>query len=153
MQVQNFFLIKIYYKLLTSVHTHTLLAFSAISHNPVAFVYIIHAISMPQFITTSSPLYMSYTLSAFSSISFCCLSSSRMRISRASALACLLAASRASAFKTQHDYNYTKIQNYEEQGILVDNCRMLMAYKERCKPCYHKEGNSQQGTVASFILK
>jgi len=66
-----------------------------------------------------------------------------MRISRASALACLLAASRASACKTQRDYNYTKIINYEEKGIRVDNCRIMMAYKERCKPWYSKEGNSQ----------
>jgi hypothetical protein len=56
-----------------------------------------------------------------------------MRISLASALACLLAASRASACKTQCDYNYTKIRNYEEKGILVDNCHITMAYKEPCK--------------------
>jgi len=108
---------------------------------------------MPQSITTFSPLYISYTLSAFSSISFCCLSSSRMRISRASALACLLAASRASACETQRDYNYTKIRNYEEKGILVDNCHIMMAYKERYKPWYCKEGNGQQCTVAFLILK
>jgi hypothetical protein len=76
-----------------------------------------------------------------------------MRISRASALACLLAASRASACKTQRDYNYTKIRNYEEKGILVDNCHIMMAYKEQRKPRYCKEGNGQQCTVASLILK
>jgi hypothetical protein len=76
-----------------------------------------------------------------------------MRISRASALACLLAASRASACKTQRHYNYTKIGNYEEKGILVDNCHITMAYKERRKPWYCKEGNGQQCTVVSLILK
>lgn len=51
------------------------------------------------------PAHMSYTRSAFSSASFCCLSNSLILISRASARACLLAANLASALNKRCNEN------------------------------------------------